>query len=128
MRSSAVYLRWVLLFAYAGLIFFVSSREIPPGLVPPIPHIDKVAHVLEYALLAALAFRALWPDTGRPTPLWVLVAGVALAVVYGAADEFHQYFVPTRECDWADLAADGVGSAIAAAVWEPLTSKFRWLR
>jgi VanZ family protein len=128
MRSSRVYLRWGELFAYAGLIFYVSSREIPPGLIPAIPHIDKAAHLVEYAILAGLLFRALWPDVERPTPTWVLVLGVVLSTVYGAADEFHQYFVPTRECNWTDLAADGVGAAMAAALWEPVTGKFRRLR
>jgi VanZ family protein len=128
MTSSGVTLRWGELFAYAGLIFFVSSRAIPPGIVPPIPHIDKAAHLAEYGILAGLTFRALWPDAERPTPTWVLVLGVALSTVYGATDEFHQYFVPTRECSWMDLAADGAGAAIASALWEPVTGKFRWLR
>jgi len=128
MKSSAVYLRWVVLFAYAGLIFFLSSREIPPAFLPPIPHIDKLAHVLEYGLLAVLCFRALWCERGRPTPFWVLILGVVLTMVYGAADEFHQYFIPTREFSWLDLAADGVGAAMASALWEPVTGKFRWLR
>jgi VanZ family protein len=128
MKSSAVYARWVVLFAYAGLIFFLSSREIPPGYLPPIPHIDKLAHLIEYALLAVLCFRALWPDPEHPTPFWVLILGVVLTTVYGAADEFHQYFIPTREFSWLDLAADGVGAAIASALWEPVTGKFRRLR
>jgi VanZ family protein len=127
-KSSAVYIRWGTLFAYAGLIFYVSSREIPPGLVPAIPHMDKIAHAVEYALLGAFCFRALWCVPESPTPLWVLVLGVVLSTVYGASDEFHQYLVPTRECSWSDLSADGVGAAIAAALWEPLTGRFRWLR
>jgi VanZ family protein len=126
--SATVFIRWAAALVYAVLIFILSSHPIPPGFVPRLPYFDKLVHFLAYGLLAVLLFRALWPDESRPIPLWLLVLGVVLATVYGAAEEFHQNLVPTRECDWLDMAANGAGAAVAAAAWEPLTATFRWLK
>ena len=122
------YVRWAVLFAYAGLIFLGSSRPLPAEYIPRIPHIDKAMHFVAYGILAMLSFRALWPDAEAPVPAWVLVLGAALATVYGAADEFHQVFVPTRAFSFFDMAANGAGAAVAAALWEPLGRRYRWLR
>ena len=39
-----------------------------------------------------------------------------MAIAYGASDEWHQSFVPGRHADVWDLAADGVGAALALGV------------
>jgi len=127
-RSSGdVCVRWLMLIAFGGLIFVLSSRPLPAEYVPPIPHFDKLAHCVAYGLLAMLCFRAFWLKTGRSAPIWVLLLGASVATAYGALEEFHQIFVPTREFSWLDMIADGVGAALAAALWEPLTHKYAWL-
>jgi VanZ family protein len=75
-----------------------------------------------------LCFRALRPGGTPPAPMWVLLAGVVLATVYGAVGEFHQQFVPTRECDVWDMAANGAGAVLAAVLWDPLTRRYEALR
>jgi VanZ family protein len=45
-----------------------------------------------------------------------------LTVFYGATDEYHQSFVPTRDASFLDLAADAIGGLlgivwIALAAW-----------
>jgi len=46
------------------------------------------------------------------------VVGVLIAAAYGATDELHQYFVPGRQADVADLLADAIGAiAAAGAIW-----------
>lgn len=70
----------------------------------------KTAHVVAYAVLAVLARRA----AGRTPPLaahpgrW----GAAIALLYGAADELHQGFVPGRDGRASDVAVDGVGALL----------------
>lgn len=118
--------RWLVFVVYAGLVFLVSSRPIPPAYVPRVPHIDKLAHLVAYGLFAMLCIRAVWPDRERPAPFWVLVFAVVLATAYGAGMEFYQDMV-SRHFDWIDMGANGVGAALAAALWEPLTQRFDWL-
>lgn len=75
----------------------------------------KAAHVTEYAVLAALWFRALlrgrgWP--ARPAG-W---AALGLAVVWAVTDEWHQAFVPSRTASAGDVAFDAVGAALVVLV------------
>lgn len=93
---------------YAALIFFFSSRSVPPTLVRwP----DTLLHFGEYALLGFLLSGWLTDGFRRPfTPvLWVVVT--ILGGLYGAGDEFHQSFVPLRDASLKDVAVDFLGSA-----------------
>jgi VanZ family protein len=77
---------------------------------------DKLEHFTIYAVLAFLAARATdrWPGLAvRGVWLWV-AAGVAL---YGASDELHQSFVPTREMSLLDWIADALGALAGSALW-----------
>ena len=129
MRGSvSILVRWVVLIAFAGLVMYGSLRPIAPGLMPEVPHIDKVLHFVAYAVMTMLAFRALWADDARPVSLVALAIGVGLVTAYGAGMEIFQGFTPDREFSWLDMIANGAGAALAAAVWEPLTERFRWMR
>ena len=99
--------------AWAALIFLVSHQARPLPVAPPFDHADKVVHALVFGLLAALAARALLA-AGQPArrALW---GAVAAASLYGAADEWHQSFVPGREPDPWDWVADTAGALAGAA-------------
>lgn len=78
--------------------------------------VRKGAHVGVYAVLTFLWFRSLW--TVRDRFLRCLVWSVALSVVYGALDEFHQSFVPSRLGIWTDVVWDGAGAVLMGlALW-----------
>jgi VanZ family protein len=100
--------------AWAGLIFLVSHQSRPLPIAPPFDHADKVVHALVFGLLSALAARALLA-AGQPgrRALWIAVAAASL---YGAADEWHQSFVPGRDSDPRDWAADTAGAIAGAAL------------
>jgi len=74
--------------------------------------IRKAAHLTEYAILAALLFRALW--FGASQRAFVKVAGKALllAAFYAALDEFHQSFVASRTASPIDVMIDTCGAAL----------------
>ena len=105
--------RWIPVLAYAGLIFYLSSRPWPTPTELP-PGTDKIIHVFMYAVLGfglVWALRATRLKFHRSMVMWT--AAVA-ALLYGISDEIHQGFVPGREPSVYDVIADGVGSFIGA--------------
>ena len=112
-RARALRAAWPAL-AWAALIFLASHRAWPLPVAPPFPHADKAVHALIFGLLAALTARALraagW---GVRRALWTAVLAASL---YGALDEWHQSFVPGRDADPRDWAADTAGALLGAAL------------
>jgi VanZ family protein len=110
---------WGGVLAWMGLIFFLSAESDPGALSRfDFEGADKLAHIILYAVLGLLLWRASRFAGGRllgaqPT-LWTYIMGT----VYGLSDEWHQKFVPQREADVMDLLADciGIGLGIMAAV------------
>lgn len=70
---------------------------------------DKLNHA---AAFAALAFSGRFAFPGGWWPWLALAAGLA---GIGVAIEVGQAFVPGRQCEWADLLADGLGIAAGLA-------------
>ena len=126
------------LVVWMGFIFFAStgefsasntSRIIGPLLRWLFPEISeeslalahlitrKVAHFLEYAVLAWLAARALSTST-RPAlnRRWFLIS-LALVVLYSLSDEYHQSFVPARTGSIYDSLIDISGGLSALLLY-----------
>jgi VanZ family protein len=97
-----------------AFIFVLSSMSEPPM---PADVSDKLAHTAGYAVLGLLAMRAVAGGAGMPMRVWQALAAVAIAVAYGATDEYHQSFVPGRDADVHDIYADAIGAAIGTAAW-----------
>jgi len=97
---------WPLL--VAATIFLASTRSVVAA--PGISNFDKVAHFSVYGLLATLLVRL---GHGRRA------IGLALLAtsLYGASDEWHQYYVPGRSCEFGDWLADTLGGALALALY-----------
>lgn len=72
---------------------------------------DKLAHALVFAVLA-IAIGAASGRQGRA----MLVLAVGAALLVGVVDEWHQVFLPGRSAGWDDLAADGAGGILGAAL------------
>jgi VanZ family protein len=118
----AAWLAWA---GYAGLIFFLSSRQLGPILAELPPHSDKLIHMIEYAVLGMLTYHAVGTVGWAPEGRWRLVLVIVIGIAYGASDEFHQSFVPTRDADVHDVLADAVGTAIGAWILSHVTGKRR---
>jgi VanZ family protein len=99
---------------YALAIFIESSISQVPAF--PSGFTDKDGHGLMYAGLAILIIRALSGAQWSGVGLGVGASAIALAALYGASDEFHQWFVPGRTADVADWIADVIGASIGVAV------------
>jgi VanZ family protein len=92
---------------YAGMIFILSSmRKVPR---PPGPwYMTFVIHFIEYVGLGFLVITALRSRKARGD---VILLSIAVAALYGASDELHQYFIPGRVADFRDFLFDSLGSA-----------------
>jgi VanZ family protein len=127
MRAARPLLRWASVAVYSGLIFFLSSQS-----DPHFGHhellfdgVDKLEHLGAYGLWAFL-FAAALRATRPGIRLWPLVLLTFLAgVLYGASDEVHQRFVPEREADLADLAADSAGALLGGLAYSALAYRNR---
>ena len=109
-RSRAVSL-WLPVAAWAAVIFALSSvPSLSSGLGDWDYVLRKCAHMTEYALLAALLYRAL----DRELPAFLFT------VAYAATDELHQHFVRGRHASVVDVAIDAVGATIGLLAWARL--------
>src|SRR5262245_32010701 len=89
--------------AYMGFIFYMSSGPITLEVIQDVP--DYYLHGFGYSVLYVLLFWALHEHV-RPVRRGGYWLPFLLTVFYGATDEYHQSFVPTREASLRDLAAD----------------------
>jgi VanZ family protein len=142
-KTAAWFLKyWLPVLLWMSLIFGFStdvgssshtSRIIGPILRWLIPDISdaaiervqlvvrKGAHLTEYAILGALAWRAVRQprrEDQRPWQMRYALAAVAIATLFAASDEWHQSTVPSRQGQVSDVFIDGLGaSAGLVAVW-----------
>lgn len=117
MESKEPIMRWpyiILVIMYCAGIFWLSSK--PITIEEGIPHLDKVAHLGLYGVLAALVSLGMY-RSGRAYSFrqqfhipWIFAA------CYGISDEIHQYFVPLRTFDMLDLTANTIGALLAQVV------------
>lgn len=109
-------LRWGPPIAWAVVILVLTSVP-APDLAPvgafAFPGADKLVHGILYGVLGALTVRALGARAGWDTLGWAYAA----ILLFAAADEWHQRFIPGRAPDAIDFAADLTGTlaGIAAA-------------
>lgn len=81
-------------------------------------------HLVAYFVLALCFY---WSFGVRGAGLKGRAAAVALSVLYGALDEWHQMYVPDRTADWMDLRNDAIG-AVAAMCLVSLPPVQAWYR
>ena len=85
--------------------------------------IRKLAHLTEYAVLAALTWNAI-SQTVRPfadgeramAEPRVFTLALLVATLYAAGDEFHQSFVPSRTSSIYDVMIDAAGASAGLAI------------
>lgn len=95
----------------AAAIFILSSFPSLP--MPPTPLFspDKIAHFLVFGALAF--FTCFWfeKEEWEEKALRTAIIVFLLVSLYGASDEFHQFFVPGRQVSFWDWVADSLGAA-----------------
>ncbi len=107
---------WLLVFFWAGLIFFLSHQpDLKVGQSDIFNFIlSKLAHVTEYAILSLFLIRALSEE--KIFQRKALLFSVILALLYAVSDEFHQTFILGRHGTITDIFIDSIGIFLAS-VW-----------
>jgi VanZ family protein len=95
-------------------------RDLPPELERFAELNDKVVHALLYSTLGMTLAWARRASSRTPAHFALLLAGYA----YGALDELHQGFVPGRNPDVMDFAADVVGVTLGYLLFHAMWAIF----
>ena len=118
------------LLLWMGVIFSFSSMH---GSAYPFDttltyHLErKSAHVIEYAVLVALAVRFAYVIFPHETFSKILLLATAFSITYGASDELHQFFVPYRGANISDVFIDSMGALLIASIYYFLYRRNRHL-
>jgi VanZ family protein len=113
---------------WAGIVFVLSSLEavaISTIDVGPF-EIDRVLHTMMFIVGGLFLTTAL--HLRSPETSWkrTLTLSVALLILYGITDEFHQSFVKNRSGnDLGDLLADTIGAVLGAIITRITYGKHR---
>lgn len=102
---------WVIVILAATTVPLPASG--PPGWLGELP-LDRVAHAGLYGGLGWIAADAL-RRTGRWSRL-ALFTALGCGMVFAAADELHQHWIPGRTPELGDWTADVVGLAAGLLV------------
>ena len=125
---------WLPLLAFATGIIYLSSLSVPAqelavllnavnALIPGEGNVfslmnDKFYHMVEYAILAILAYRAFCYSSNKKSEVFIGLLTVGVVVLFGCTDEIHQWFTPFRHTDSWDLVADALGGLIGVSLWQ----------
>ena len=106
--------RWLPLllatFVVTAIIYLADSRIVPGffDFVQSAPGLDKVGHFTLMGGLAWCANHALRWRRIEAGPFSFLL-GSAIVTAFVALEEASQHWIPSRSCDWKDMAADLAG-------------------
>jgi hypothetical protein len=102
-KTSGAVLTWIL--------EHTVHREQAPAFASAL--IRKTAHFSIYFCLGMST--ALLVSEWKPRR-FLFVWAWLIAVVYACTDEFHQYFVPGRSCEFRDVCIDSAGAFLGVAL------------
>ena len=103
---------WMPVVIWMAFIFFLSSRQRISVADEYIINFlfFKTLHMIEYAILYFLFFRAFYHLNNRNKSLQkVFISAFLIPALFAMSDEFHQTFVATREGTIRDVFIDIVG-------------------
>lgn len=112
---------------YATCILYLSSM---PSMKSPFKFpegIDKLAHLIEYAVFAWIVFRSFHDLMGAYSTRLVVMIGAIFILIFAALDELFQGTIPGRHQDPLDLAMDFVGGVVVLILFGLRTNRARTL-
>lgn len=83
---------------------------------------DFWIHPVEFMILSFLTYRAFRRSAQKSLAKNYLTVGFWFCILYGASDEFHQSFVPSRTGSFGDVLLDFLGVVIGTFSYRRLFS------
>lgn len=117
LRYKNFVLRWLPLIAYCAFIYLQSAYPAPEKL-PSFILMDKMLHFAAYAFMGILFYRAYQTLRIKNNGKMLFLLSVVSASLYGISDEIHQHFVPSRNADILDVAADTIGAVCGVYLYQ----------
>lgn len=116
-------------FAYALLIFFLSSLSRFPESLPDFFGFDKIVHFTEYFIFGFLLSRWFSNITFSYIKSRAIIMTIIIGIFYALTDEWHQSFVPGRNSSIFDLIVDAIGVFSASVLFPflPLKERKLWI-
>jgi VanZ family protein len=106
-----------------GIVILILTG-IPGSCLPrvkPVVGLDKVVHLLMYAVFAFLClwgYRKQFITNGKAYHKKALLLALVISIAYGGLTELMQeYFVPLRTGDWIDFLADVIGTLLGVTIF-----------
>lgn len=100
---------WLPVVFWAILIFYLSGiPDLKTGFEFDFL-LRKISHVIEYAILVFLLYRAFAGSCENINRLYLFIYPASLTLLYAISDELHQSFVPGRNCSIRDILIDSIG-------------------
>jgi len=118
---------WIPVVIFCSLIFIQSSC-LSPCKVSYFPHVDKLIHIIIYAILGMLFFRAFQVKKYKDNVKKALIISILSSTLYGISDELHQNYVSFRQGDPMDILADAAGSALGAYSYMLVLNKIKYFK
>ena len=106
------------------VIIFVQSSYPTVKKTYDLPHIDKLFHLVGYAILGILFFRGFKNSRFSNNFALIRTASILLTGMYGATDELHQHYVPHRTADIWDVFSDLLGGFLGVYIYQALLEKY----
>jgi VanZ family protein len=79
--------------------------------------VRKLAHVVEYGILAVLWFRAFDTDSSGRGARRAVMRSLLVVIPWAMADEYRQTWTATRSGTLGDVLLDGAGAGAALCLW-----------
>ncbi|HRN70830.1 MAG TPA: VanZ family protein [Candidatus Woesebacteria bacterium] len=110
------------------IIFIMSSRQRISIADTQVENfiIFKTLHIIEYAFLYLLLFRANFKSFSKKISLnTIFTISIIGSILYAISDEVHQTFVPTRQGSIRDIGIDTIGILLAFSYTKMYLAKLR---
>lgn len=105
---------WAITIIVAIAIFIISSLTFEDNIYFAGNNLNSTLyHFLSFFLLG---FFLLMSILGRTKNYQLFFIGIILALIYGALDELHQFFVPGRFCSFTDFFTNSSGIFFASLI------------